>query len=167
MARGTRQQREKVTELHGKGLGRNTIARELKISAGQVTAIAQELGLSFDRAATEQATAARKADLADRRARLEQQLLDDAERLRGQVWAAHEYIDHGGKDFVQVRWVQDEPTPTDKLKLMQAAGVAIDRSLKIAAVEAASGDEPVKALLVELGRALGIVDQEPAADAGD
>jgi hypothetical protein len=166
MARGTRQQREKVTELHGKGLGRNTIARELKISAGQVTGIAQELGLSFDRTATKVATEARKADLADRRTRLEAQYLDDAERLRGQVFSAHEYIDHGGKEFVEVRWMQDEPTPTDKLKLMQASRAALDGSLKLTQLEAASGDEPVKALLVELGRALGVVpDETPEQDA--
>jgi hypothetical protein len=165
--RGTAEQRQRLTELHAKGLGRNSIARELDCSVGHVTNMAQDLGLSFDRTSTEQATAARRADLAERRTRLEGQLLEDAERLRGQVWASHEYIDHGGKDFVQVRWVQDEPTPSDKLKLMQAAGVAIDRSLKIAATDAESGDGPVTALLVNLGRALGVIPDEREQEPGE
>ena len=169
MPRGTAAQRTQVAVLHGRGLGRNAIARHLDISAGQVTAIAQELGLSFDRGPGVIAgTAARKADCADRRSRLEAQLLSDAERLRGQVWAPHEYIDHGGKDFVEVRWLQDEPTPSDKLKLMQAARTALDGSLKITALDTEAGDAPVKALLLGLGRALGVIeDPEEPAGAGD
>jgi hypothetical protein len=165
--RGTAKQREQVAVLHGKGLGRNSIAREIGCAVGTVTAIAQDLGLSFDRGPGVIAgTEARKADCADRRSRLEAQYLDDAEKLRGQVWAPHEYIDHGGKDFIQVRWVQDEPSPSDKLKLMQASRAALDGSLKIAAVEAGTGDEPVKALLVGLGRALGVIpDDSPEPEA--
>lgn len=164
MPRGTKQQRTQVAELHAKGLGRNSIAREIGCSVGTVTGIARELGLAFDRSMTETAVAARKTDCAERRSRLEQQLLDDAERLRGQVWAPHEYIDHGGKEYVEVRWLQDEPTPSDKLKLMQAARAALDGSLKLTQLEAATGDEPVKALLVGLGRALGVIpaDEAPA-----
>jgi hypothetical protein len=170
MPRGTAAQRKSVAELHAKGLGRNTIARELGISAGQVTNIARDLGLSFDRTATAVATEARKADCADRRSRLEEQLLDDAERLRAQVWAPHEYIDHGGKEFVEVRWLQDEPTPADKLKLIQAARQALDGSLRITQLDAEAGDAPVKAMLTELGRALGVLPadgDDQADDAAD
>lgn len=156
MPRGTAAQRRQVTELHGKGLGRNTIAREVDCSVGTVTNIAQDLGLSFDRAMTKASTAARKADCAERRSRLEQQLLADAEQLRGQVFTAHEYIDHGGKDYIEVRWLQDEPSPADKLKLMQAAGIAVDRSLRIGELDKDDEVEEAKAMLVDLFEKLGV-----------
>lgn len=155
MARGTPQQRDDVARLHKAGKSRNGIARELGISAGTVTAIAQELGLSFDRSSTKAATAAKKADLASRRADLEALLLDDAHRLRAQIWQPHTYVDHGGRDFVKVTWEQSEPSPVDKLKLMQAAGIAIDRSLKIAAMETGADEDHAKAMLVGLFEKLG------------
>lgn len=62
--RVTDQQVDCIKELHAQGLGRNAICRELQLSAGAVTKVCQELGLSFDRTATRQATEARAIDLA-------------------------------------------------------------------------------------------------------
>lgn len=91
------EERARLRQLHAKGLGRNAIAAELGRSAGTVTKLAAEMGLSFDRAPTVAATAAAKADAAALRAALNLDYLADAQRLRQQVWQPHEYVDHGGR----------------------------------------------------------------------
>lgn len=154
----TDEHRDRVADLHARGYGRNAICRELGLSAGTITNICQHAGLTFDRAATKVAVAARKTDAAALRSELELQLLEDAQRLRAQVWQPHEYIDHGGKDFAETRWTQQEPSPVDKLKLMQAAGIAVDRSLRL-------GDkddevEAARSMLVELFTAMGVAVAE-------
>lgn len=127
----TESELEQVRVLHAAGRGRNEIAAELGRSAAAITGAAGRLGLSFDRSATAAATAAVVIDAKARRAALVLDLLGDAVRLRAQIWAPHEYVDHGGKDFVEARWTQPEPSAADKLKLMQAAGTAIDKSLRL------------------------------------
>lgn len=159
-------ERDRLRALHAAGLGRNDIARELDRSPATVSKYAGELGLTFDRTAVQVATEARKADARARRSELEVLLLEDARRLRAQLWQPHIYIDHGGKEFVRVEWEQPEPTPTDKLKLMQATGAAVDRSLRLAEHDSDQGVEQAKSLLTDLGRALGLTTTTSPADAG-
>lgn len=158
--------RDRLRQLHAAGMTRNDIARELGRSGASISKYAADMGLSFDRSSVQAATAARKADAAAKRAALQMVLLDDAARLRGQMWQPHTYIDHGGKEYLRVEWEQDEPTPTDKLKLMQATGAAIDRSLRLAEHDADGGLEQAKSLLGDLGRALGLTPPPTAPDAG-
>lgn len=150
----TEKKREQVRLLHEQGLGRNAIAEKTGLSAGSVTAVARKLGLTFDRAMTEDATRARKADAAALRAELELTLAEDARRLRAQVWQPHEYIDHGGRDFFEARWTQPEPSPVDKLKLMQAAGIALSSSLKIAESSPDAGVPAARSMLGALADSL-------------
>ena len=124
-------ERQRIIELHAAGKSRNDIAAEIGRAPSVVSRTAAQLGLSFDRSATKAATAAKVADAKSRRAALLLNLLSDAERLREQIWSPHEYVDHGGKDFDEARWTQHEPTAADKLKLMQAAGIAVDKSLRL------------------------------------
>lgn len=156
---------ERVAELHASGLGRNSIARELGIAAATVTRICQERGLLFDRAATRQALAARRIDCAALRTELEQQLLEDAQRLRAQLWQPHEYRDHGGRDFVEVKWTRDEPNPVDKKHLMQAASAAIDRSIRLAELDKGGEIAEARTMLGQLLQQLQVVagDYDPAA----
>ncbi len=44
-------------------------------------------------------------------------------------------------------WTTDEPMPAEQLKLMQAAGIGIDRSLKIADFDGNSGQAEGKSLI--------------------
>lgn len=69
----------RVVELHGQGYGRNAIARMLGVSRWTVDQAARDAGLSFDRAATEAATAAATADNRARRVRLAARMLGEAE----------------------------------------------------------------------------------------
>lgn len=122
---------DQLRQLHGRGLSCAAIARELGVARSTVSRACAKLGLLFDRAQTKQATAAKVADAKARRATLSLNYLGDAERLREQLWEPHTYRDHGGRDFVEARWTQNEPTPADKLKLMQASTLAADKSIRI------------------------------------
>lgn len=155
-------ERDEVRRLHAAGTTRNDIARILKRSPNTISRICADLGLSFDRSAVAAATEARKADAKAKRSELELLLLDDARRLRAQIWEKHEYREYGGKEFVLRKWTQAQPTPTDKLKLMQATGAAVDRSLRLAEHDSDQGVEAAKSLLTDLGRALGLTPTVPA-----
>ncbi|MGW2594762.1 hypothetical protein ACWCXC_31470 [Streptomyces sp. NPDC001515] len=151
--------------LHAEGLGRNAIAREMGIAPAVVSRTAARLGLTFDRALMQAATAARLADLAERRSLLAEDLISDAERLRARVWEPRLYWDWGGKDHDYDERTHDEPTPGDQRALMGAAGMAIDRSLKLAPPEVSSGVDAAKSMLGSIGEALAqfvaAEDQQP------
>ncbi|GGV42565.1 helix-turn-helix domain-containing protein [Streptomyces spectabilis] len=84
--------REAVRRLHADGKGRNEIARELRRSGRTISALADELGISFDRAAeVRAATEVRQADLADPRARF-------AEQLRARLRQPCTVYSFGGKE---------------------------------------------------------------------
>src|SRR5690606_40817928 len=53
-------ERARVRELHAQNKGRNEIAEAIGRSAGTITNLAREMGLSFDRSATAAATEAKK-----------------------------------------------------------------------------------------------------------
>jgi len=147
------------------GVSQRAVAEELGRTPGSVASRAHKLGIRSDRTQTVAATAAVIVDAKARRAGLEVALLEDAEHLRRQIRAPHEYIDHGGKDYIEVRWTQEEPSPTDKLKLMQAVGVAIDRSLKLALHDADGGHTEAVGMLDGIAAAItAAADRMPAQD---
>lgn len=169
MPRDTRQraltalEKDRIRDLHARGMSMSGITRELGRGKGTIVRFCHDEGLTFDRTAMKAATAARKADAAQLRAELELQLLEDAQALRAQVWQPHEYINHGGKEFVEVRWTQDQPSPVDKLKLMQAAGIALDRSVKLASLDKDDEVEAAKSMLVSLFEQFDLVTANEAA----
>lgn len=166
----TRHDSDRVRQLHAAGLARNDIAREIGRSPSTVTKLARELGLAFDRTATAAATHAKVLDAKAKRAALMNDYLDDAQRLRQQLWEPHEYRDHGGKDFVEARWTQPEPTAADKLKLMQASTTAAHSSLRLDLHDGDASIEQVGSLLGGLFdslRARHPEDELPATADGD
>lgn len=146
---------DRVRELHGQGLSRNEIGRTIGRSGRTVSRIADQLDLSFDRTATRAATEAKKDDARAKRAALANALLDDAERLRQQLWQPAHYVDHGGKEFDRVDWTLSEPTFADKQKIMQSVGVAIDRAIKLDDYDADPGVDAAKSMLGALAAGLG------------
>ncbi|WP_428956216.1 hypothetical protein [Streptomyces sp. cg35] len=160
---------DEFRELHTQGLGRNAIAREMGINSSVISRTAAHLGLDFDRSKIAAATQARLADVAERRSLLAEDLIGDAEKLRAQVWQPQQYFDWGGKDHDFDTHDAAEPIPADKRALMGAAGLAIDRSLKLAPPEAASGVDQAKSMLGNLGELLTAysraADQQDAAQA--
>lgn len=145
---------DKFRELHARGLGRNAISREMGITASVISRTAEHLGLDFDRSKIQAATQARLADLAERRALLAEDLLSDAEKLRAQMWEETTVFSFGGKENTYNDHVFDEAPAAEKRALMGTAGMAIDRSLKLAPAEASSGLDAAKSMLGSLGEAL-------------
>lgn len=170
---------DRMRTLAAAGTPLRKIASELGTSASTVQRKLAALGVEVDRSRTEAATQAFATDAKARRARLEVALLDDAERLRAQVWQPHLYFEWGGKDHEYAEKRTDEPNPTDKLKLLQAAGVAIDRSLKIAehdrdtgTAEAVGALDAIEQAIREAAAQLGPLDdngeplEQPQPDPG-
>lgn len=145
---------DKIRELHALGYGRNRIAREIGQAPVSVSRTAEHLGLTFDRSKIQAATEARLADLAERRSLLAEDLLQDAEKLRAQLWQETTVYSFGGKDNTYEDHVFDEAPASEKRALMSTASMAIDRSLKLVPSEESSNLDSAKSMLGSLGEAL-------------
>lgn len=160
---------EQVKALHAQHLSRNEIARRLNRSPHTITKIAKELGLSFargDSPGLREATEARRADARARRAALAIKLLDDAERMRQQLFAPLLVYNFGGKDNTFNQHEIPEPGPRDKRDLMQAISLAIERSVRLDEYDSGANLGNVVSLLESLGRGLAAKygdDAEPDA----
>jgi phosphoglycolate phosphatase-like HAD superfamily hydrolase len=91
VGRVSEEERETLRRLHAEGKGRNEIARQLGRSAGTVTNIASELGLSFDRSATKKASEARAAYAEERRLELIGKGFDKADDMLAAIADAGEF----------------------------------------------------------------------------
>ncbi|WP_151480635.1 hypothetical protein [Streptomyces albicerus] len=150
----TEEDYERVRELHALRMGRNEIAREIGRAQRTVSVIAQELGLVFDTTMTEDATRARVAQLAEKRAILADALTDDALKLTEQVWAPALIYNFGGKDNTYEYREVDEPPAIDKKALMTAAGIAVEKSLKLVPPTDDAGADDARSMLGQLMRGL-------------
>lgn len=146
---------DSIKLMHTDGKGRNDIAKALSRSPATISKAAHKMGLSFDRSKVAAATKAKQADNKARRALLEADLLEDAQKLRKQLWEPCIAFNFGGKDNTYNETNLERPVFTDQLKIMQAAGAAVTHSLKIAAVDADSGDEEAKSMLIDLFASMG------------
>lgn len=143
--------RRQVAALHAQGKTRNDIARELGRSGRTVTRLAGELGLSFERAgATAAATAAKKADGAARRARLQVDALEAAQKLLGQMFAPTKVFNFGGKDNTYEEAQHSEPPFRDKRDIATALQALANTALKLAEYDKATGSESEKSVLGDM-----------------
>lgn len=124
-----------IRRLHSEGHGRNEIARRIGKSSRTISVYAARMGLSFSRAQTEEATRARKADLEERRVILAEALQGDAEQLTEQLWQPAKVFRIGGSANKYTEKNLDEPPADAKKDLMAAAGIAIEKSLKLVPLE--------------------------------
>ncbi|MFI5739182.1 hypothetical protein ACIA9I_12505 [Streptomyces anulatus] len=153
---------KRFRELHTQGLGRNAISREMGICFAVVSRTAEHLELTFDRSRIEAATAARLADLAERRSILAEQLTSDAERLRKKLWEPTFVYAFGGAQNIYNSEPVDEPPPADKRSLMSTAGIAIDKSIKLAPAETSgSGADDAKSMLGKLAQGIAEIANQP------
>lgn len=139
--------RKRVRALHAAGLGRNDIARQMGRTGSTVTKIADELGITFDRAAARAATAALRADSRERRAALSLDLIATAERLQGQIFAPTNVFNIGGKDNVYTEHAVPQPPVRDQKDLVQAISTAVNASLKIDDHDDDAGTEEAKSMI--------------------
>lgn len=122
---------DEMRRLHSEGYGRNEISRRTGRCLRTVSVQCAKMGLSFDRTMTEAATAARNADLAEKRSILADALVDDALRLSAQVWEPATIHSFGGKDHSYASRDVPEPLSADKKNLMAAAVAAAAQSLRL------------------------------------
>lgn len=160
----TDETREQVRQLHAQKLSRNEIARQMNRSGRTISIIAAELGLSFDRTATEEATRARAADLAERRVILAEALQGDAEQLTARMWEPAKVFNIGGKDNTYTDQDVDEPPADAKKALMAAAGMAIDRSLRLVPAENDGGLDAARSMLGALADGIRRVTSSPGEE---
>lgn len=138
--------------------GRNAIARDHGVSADTVGRIADAAGIvdPFVRTRTENATRARQADLAARRAQIADMLLEDAERMRERAWAEYPVVvtSQQGAEVITL----DQPPLRDAQAAYTSIAICLDKHLALVRHDGdAGGDlESAKSLLSDLGRALGI-----------
>jgi hypothetical protein len=127
-------------------------------SKAAVSRHAALLGLGWDRAQTKDATKAKKLDAEARRARLKLDLLEDAARLREQLWKPTKVFSFGGKDNTYNEHQLTQPPHVDQLKLVQATSAAINAYGRLEQLDTAADTDDAKSMLAHLGRALGIDD---------
>ncbi|MFG2059678.1 helix-turn-helix domain-containing protein [Micromonospora sp. NPDC048930] len=156
----TQADHDRVRELHDQGLSRNAIAEELGRSGRTISRIADKLGLDFDRARTRAATEAKKDDARAKRAALAVRLLDDAERLREQLFQPALVYNFGGKENTFEQATIPEPSFRDKRDLMNAIGIAIDKSVRLDEYDADPGIDAAKSMLGALAKGLGAAYDE-------
>lgn len=127
--------RRRVAELHAAGKSRNEIARAIGRAQSTVTKIAAELGLTFDRSRTAEATRVKQVDAKARRATLATTALDDADEMRRRALAAAEARE--SRDYAA------------------AYAYFVDRHIKLAEFDADTGVQDGKDMLTGLAEALG------------
>ncbi|WP_329390246.1 hypothetical protein [Streptomyces sp. NBC_01716] len=124
-------------------------------SGSTISGIADRLGLTFDRGPeVASATAARQADLERRRQLLATRFIDIAEDSLERIYRQTTVFSFGGKDNEYNDHVFDEAPPAERVKLMTAAAIAVDKSLKLAPAESNAGLDAAKSMLGSLGAAL-------------
>jgi hypothetical protein len=151
-------------------LGRNAIARECGVSGAVVSAVAADLGIVFDWAKTEAATAARLVQAAEIRENLANLFLLEAHRalqdlhapaVTFQFESGHEVtVEEDGKTTTRYEpgafreHVLPEPTFSDKRNLMTIAGIAISKAAEVSRPQPGQGAEEGVAVLTRLARAI-------------
>ncbi|MFF5642079.1 helix-turn-helix domain-containing protein [[Kitasatospora] papulosa] len=164
----TEKDRRAVRRHHTAGKTRNAIAKLIKRSPSTVSNIAKDLGLTFERGAeVVAATEARRIDLAARRVSLAEQLHEDAEKLRAQLWEPCTIGEFAGKEGDWHTAHLDRPRFGDQRAILGAAGIAIDRSLKLQPAQGGQNADAVTSMLGQLGATLTAAFADDAGDGGD
>lgn len=155
--------RQQILALHAKGMTRNDIARTVKRSQSTISRVVAGAGKSFDRTDTRAATEARKADLAEKRARLREKYLQRADELLEQMTQPCVVFNFGGKDNTYAEHQLDKPPVKDLRDLMQAASIATTAEIRISQADTGEQTERVRSLWGAMAQSLGIIDN-PDAD---
>lgn len=146
----TDEDRAQIIRLHAEGKGRNEIARLTGRAQRTVSVICAEEGLVFDASMTEDATRHRVAQLAALRADTAVDLHLDALRLTQQMWEPATIYNFGGKDNTYRDKQVNEPPSGDKKNLMSAAGIALEKSLRLVPPADDSGTNGARSMVGDL-----------------
>lgn len=141
----------RLHELHAQGMSRNDIAREMGRSGSTISNHAAAEGLSFERGAeVAAATEAMRADAKSRRAQMMLDLLDDADRLRLQLWAPTTLHSFGGKDHTYASRDVQQPLFKDQRDIMGAVSMALNASMRLDHHDTDGGAEGARSMVSQL-----------------
>jgi hypothetical protein len=135
---GKKEQRAEVLDLYDKGLNRTQISRATGILETDLTDILREEGLVLDVTKVKARNKGRLEEAAEQRARIMRKMMNASESLLGQMDAPARVFNFGGRDNTFAEVELDAPPIADKLRLMQAAGIGVDKALALAAHDAGS-----------------------------
>jgi transposase-like protein len=150
----------RLLELHAAGQSLHSIAKQLGRSKETISRKATAAGLTWDRTRTAAAAQAVTIDNKARRAALESKLLAKADDLINAIDSPFLAFSFGGKDNTYNEHHLDRPPTSDIRNLMQSAGIAIDRSLKLADHDSGAAGAAVIGLLQQTAAALGLRDDQ-------
>lgn len=157
----------KLKKLHAEGLSLNACARALRRPVSTVRDNAVKLGLSWDRSKTAAAVAAAQTDMAARRAALAESLLQDAERIREQMWTSTTVYNFGGKDNDYNEKTFEQAPADIKRTLMQTASTALTAHLRLVDHAAKDSHDDARDVVLQFGiavRGAQLPGDEPPAD---
>ena len=155
----TEETRQLIKTLHAAGKSCNAIAKEAGVAASTVSKICKQSGLSFDRTNTRAAVASHAIDAKARRAELKALLLEDAHRLRAQLWMPAQLVNFGGKDNTLNSTTLPEPLFVDKKNILTAVGIAVDRVEKLEKLDNDNGVQDAESMIQKLIDGIGIPDE--------
>lgn len=121
----------RIRELHAEGLGRNAIAREIGEAPVMVSRTVAHLKLTFDRTRIQAAADARRADVEERRSLLAERFVAVAEESLDRLARETTVYAFGGKANEYNDHIFDEAPIAERQKLITAAAIAVDKSLKL------------------------------------
>lgn len=133
-----RELRAEVLDLYDRGLNRTQIARATGIDDAELTKLLREEGLVLDVTKVKARNKGRLEEAAEQRARIMRKMMNASESLLGQMEQPARVFNFGGRDNTFAEVELDAPPIADKLRLMQAAGIGVDKALALAAHDAGS-----------------------------
>ena len=143
--------RLRLCELAEAGMSVRQIAEELNVAPSTVTRNAKAMGVQFDRAATERATAARVADAHARRAEMAVRLLELTNVELDRLSRPHRvYAFVGGPKPRYMEHVLPQPDPPARLTMARTAATLLDRHMRLAAMQSDSSTDQAKSMLGQL-----------------
>lgn len=152
---------ERAQVLFDQGLGCNAIARELGVAASTVSKWAKDTGRSFDRSQVAAANEAHRVDLATGRIRLAEKMLAASESMLDNIDEPYLVYSFGGKDNTYAEHELDTAPVEVRRNIITTAGITFDKLTRIVENDGAgAGADDAKSMLAQLGRALGIGQEE-------
>mgnify|MGYP001237743837 FL=1 len=125
------EEREAILAMLKEGKSVGQVAKRFGRSKTTVSKIGREAGLDLARPELKKAAEAQRAENAARRAELARLLLEDAFRLREQLWQPCRVYNFGGKDNVYREHILPEPDARTKREILTAIGIAVDKVIAL------------------------------------
>lgn len=154
--RWTPELEQQLRDLHAQGHTLTAIAKQLDRDKGSVSRKAKLMDppLTWDRSATAAATQAKVLSTKARRAQLKSDLLEDAARLRKQLFASTVVFNFGGKDNTYEERTLNQPPHADQLKIMQAVSTAITAYDRLEKLDGDNGTAEAVGMLDKIADAI-------------